>query len=101
MTRRRFLRIALVLWPSFIIGGIGTAVFFSLFDPETLPFSSTVIPFGDGRLADERVVVYSIGFFIFWIFAAASSWLTTFLGRPSSEVNHVEDPAAAEEREGL
>ena len=80
-------RIALVLWPSFIVGGIGTICFFSLFDPETLPFSSTVMPFSENRLADDRLLVYSIGFFLFWMFAAASSWLTSFLQRSPAEVN--------------
>lgn len=86
-TKRHIERIALVLWPSFIVGGIGTAVFFSLFDPETLPFSTVGIPFSEGQLADDRVLVYSIGFFIFWAFAAASSWLTSFLQRSPNEVN--------------
>ena len=80
-------RIALVLWPSFIVGGIGTVCFFSLFDPQTLPFSATVLPFSESQLADDRMLVYSIGFFIFWMFAAASSWLTSFLQRSAAEVN--------------
>lgn len=87
MTHRPALRLALVLWPSFIVGGIGTICFFSLFDPETLPFSETMVPFGEGRLADARLLVYSVGFFIFWMFAAASSWLTSFLQRSPDEVN--------------
>ena len=86
-TKRHIERIALVLWPSFIVGGIGTGCFFSLFDPETLPFGMASIPFSESRLADDRVLVYSIGFFIFWAFAAASSWLTSFLQRSPNEVN--------------
>ena len=80
-------RIALVLWPSFIVGGIGTICFFSLFDPEALPFSDKVMPFSEHRLADDRLLVYSVGFFLFWMFAAASSWLTSFLQRSPAEVN--------------
>jgi hypothetical protein len=87
MTKHTALRIALILWPSFIVGGIATVCFFSLFDPATLPFSSSSIPFGEGRLADDRVFVYSVGFFIFWTLAAASSWLTSFLQRPLDEAN--------------
>ena len=88
-------RIALVLWPSFIVGGIGTICFFSLFDPETLPFSSTVLPFSEHRLADDRLLVYSVGFFLFWMFAAASSWLTSFLQRSPAEINRQSpDPSA-------
>jgi hypothetical protein len=92
---RRIERIALVLWPSFIVGGIGTICFFSLFDPETLPFSDTVMPFSEHRLADDRMLVYSVGFFLFWMFAAASSWLTSFLQRSPAEVNRESlDPRA-------
>jgi hypothetical protein len=80
-------RIALVLWPSFIVGGIGTVCFFSLFDPATLPFSESLLPFDEGSLGQNRVLVYSAGFFIFWIFAAASSWLTSFLQRSPSDIN--------------
>jgi len=34
-----------------------------------------------------RVAQYSIGFFAFWVLAAASSALTCFFQRTSSEVN--------------
>jgi len=86
-TTRRIQRIALVLWPSFIVGGIGAVCFFSLFAPETLPFSESMVPLRESRLADDRVLIYSIGFFIFWMFAAASSWLTSFLQRTPTDVN--------------
>lgn len=82
MAIHRVQRIALMLWPSFIVGGIGTAVFFSLFDPVMLPLSDTALPFGGGTLAEHRLLIYSAGFFMFWIFAAASSGLTLFLLGP-------------------
>ena len=51
----------LVLWPSFIVGGIGEVSHLS------------------------RMSVYSIGFFLCWAFAAASSAFTVFLLRTSKE----------------
>ncbi len=69
-----------VLWPSFIVGGIATGIFFTLFDPRELEL------FGEG-LGVSRVAVYSIGFFAFWFFAAASSALTCFFQRTSAEIN--------------
>jgi hypothetical protein len=80
-------RMALVLWPSFVVGGIGSVCFFSLFDPATLPFSDSLLPFDEGSLGQNRMLVYSVGFFIFWMFAAASSWLTSFLQRSPSDIN--------------
>ena len=62
----------LVLWPSFIVGGIGEAVFFTVFDPKELYI------FGEATSL-SRLAVYSIGFFLCWAFAAASSAFTVFL----------------------
>lgn len=73
-------RIMWILWPSFIVGAIGEMIFFAFFDPADLPFSDTAI-------GQNRIMVYSVGFFIFWLFAAASSALTCYLQLPPSELN--------------
>lgn len=57
----------LILWPSFLAAGVAEILFFTAFDPSD---------FEAGRL-----VAYSIGFFVFWALAAASSALTCFLQR--------------------
>jgi hypothetical protein len=67
-----------ILWPSFILGGIGTVLLFSLLDPVDLRF---VGPFELGRRAG-----YTLGFF-FWGLAAGSSWLTCFLHRTDADAN--------------
>ena len=64
----------LILWPSFIVGGIGEVVFFTAFDPRELYLFGEVTQL-------SRMAVYSIGFFLCWAFAAASSALTVFLVR--------------------
>jgi hypothetical protein len=69
-------RVIWILWPSFIVGGIAEAVFFTLFDPSDLAV------FG-GTHGLSRIAVYSLGFFLFWLFAAASSALTCFLQQGS------------------
>lgn len=79
MAYDRMQRIVWVLWPSFIVGGMGCGVFFSLFDPAELP--------GYGEWIDSRTAVYSIGFFMFWAFAGASSLFTCFLQRSPFELN--------------
>lgn len=68
----------LILWPSFIVGGIGEVVFFTVFDPRELYL------FGEATSL-SRLAVYSIGFFLCWAFAAASSALTVFLARTVKE----------------
>jgi len=73
-------RLIPILWPSFIVGGIGEVIFFTVFDPQELYL------FGEASSLD-RLTVYSIGFFLCWGFAAASSALTCFLQRGADEVN--------------
>jgi hypothetical protein len=66
-----------ILWPSFIVAAVAEMAFFALFDPGELSF------FGQ-PLELSSTAVYSIGFFLFWGFAAASSALSLYLGRDSS-----------------
>jgi len=68
----------LILWPSFIVGGIGEVVFFTVFDPQELYL------FGAASSL-SRMAVYSIGFFLCWAFAAASSAVTVFLAQPAKD----------------
>ncbi|MBI2293344.1 MAG: hypothetical protein HYU73_24055 [Betaproteobacteria bacterium] len=75
-------RMIWVLWPSFIVGGIAEAVFFTLFDPMDLHL------FGE-PLNLSRTAIYTIGFFAFWLFAAGSSAFTCFLQRPASDINRL------------
>ena len=71
-----------ILWPSFIIGGIAEALFFTLFDPMDLHV------FGE-PLALSRTAAYTIGFFLFWALAAASSGFTCFLQRSAVDINRL------------
>jgi len=68
-----------ILWPSFLVAAAAETVFFALFDPGDLTF------FGQ-HLELSRTAVYTIGFFLFWGFAAVSSGLTLYLARDGSEV---------------
>ncbi len=69
-----------ILWPSFLVGGVGEILFFTVFDPRELYL------FGEPSSL-SRLAVYSIGFFLCWAFAAASSALTCFIQRSADEVN--------------
>ncbi|HSN41228.1 MAG TPA: hypothetical protein VLT92_13650 [Burkholderiales bacterium] len=74
-------RLIWILWPSFIVGGIAEAVFFTLFDPMDLV--------SGGAQEVSRITVYSLGFFLFWAFAAASSAFTCFLQRSAIDINRL------------
>jgi hypothetical protein len=82
-------RLMWILWPAFLVAGVGTAVFFTVFDPVELRF------FGDTVESASRTAVYSIGFFLFWALAAGSSALTCYLQRTSAQVNRAGAGAAA------
>jgi len=63
-----------ILWPSFLVAAVAEMVFFAVFDPGELTL------FGRS-LELSRTAVYSIGFFLFWAFAATSSGLSLYLAR--------------------
>ena len=69
-----------ILWPSFVVGGMGEVLFFTVFDPQELYL------FGEPSSL-SRLAVYSIGFFLCWAFAAASSAFTCLLQRGVHEVH--------------
>ncbi len=70
-----------ILWPSFIVAGIAEVVFFTLFDPVELHMVAKVVG------VTSHLAWYTIGFLLFWAFAAASSAFTCFLQRSASEIN--------------
>jgi hypothetical protein len=65
-------KFGLVLWPSFLVACVMEMVFFTLFDPIEMHLLGNPVAMG-------RQAVYSIGFFCFWIMAAAASTLTIYL----------------------
>ncbi len=68
-----------VLWPSFFAAGVMTAVFFALIDPLDLNAISAL------PIEVTREQGYTIGFFMFWIGAASSSWFTALLLKKHDE----------------
>jgi hypothetical protein len=69
-----------ILWPAFIVAGVAEILFFTVFDPADLHLFGR--PAGVSRLA-----TYSVGFLLFWAFAAASSALTCYFQRGAAEIN--------------
>ncbi len=77
-----------ILWPSFLVAAGAEALCFAMLDPGEL----TV--FGHSPSL-SRTAIYSIVFFAFWGFAAASSGLTLLLQHSSHDVDdpHPPDPS--------
>ena len=64
-----------ILWPSFIVAGVATILFFTAFDPQEL---MAISGYGD----ISRLGGYSIGFFLFWILTSSSCALTCYFRKP-------------------
>lgn len=65
-----------ILWPSFVVAGLATGVFFSLFDPMDMRV------FGE-PIAVSAMAAYTLGFFGFWAVGVSAAWLALLLARPS------------------
>ena len=79
-------RIGAIAWPSFFAACVATMVFFAFVDPITLRDQT----FPDLRMS--RAMGYSLGFFMFWLATASSSYFTWILLRPASRFNRALPP---------
>ena len=69
-----------ILWPSFLMAGVASAVVFALIDPLDVAIF--------GYFRPSRDVLYAAGFFFFWLIAALSSLLTLLMLPSKQEVQH-------------
>ena len=61
-----------IMWPSFLVSILAEGLFFSIVHPTELLF------FGHHpNISDEGI--YTIGFFVIWIFCSFSSALTAYI----------------------
>lgn len=65
---------------SFLTAILGETVFFTVIDPKTLYL------FGE-PVSWRPIVIYSAGFFMFWILTAMTAAWVTWLQKPENEVN--------------
>lgn len=80
----RVQRVSAILWPSFLLSVVATGLFFSSFDPYEL-FSC------QGEPPLSRTGAYTIGFFLFWLLTASSSFFTSYFLRPCELANPQEE----------
>jgi hypothetical protein len=61
-----------IMWPSFLVAGLAEGLLFSVVHPSELLF------FGHQMdISDEGI--YTLGFFVIWMFCAFSSALTAYI----------------------
>ncbi len=73
-----------IMWPSFLVSILAEGLFFSIIHPSELLF------FGHHpNISDEGI--YTIGFFIIWIFCSISSALTAYI-LPGISADTSKDP---------
>jgi len=70
-------RAVAILWPSFITAGIATILFTTAFDPANLFIDYDI----------SRIGLYSICFFLFWLFGALTAAATCYFLKPCSAIN--------------
>jgi hypothetical protein len=73
-----------IFWPAFMLACATELVVFALIDPADLHWRGEAISL-------SRQAIYTAGFFVFWLLAAAASALTLLLTRPAAEINSRED----------
>lgn len=73
-------RWAVMLWSSFLAGGLAEVLFFTVIDPIQLYFFGHEVELGP-------LATYSLGFLFFWLLALASSALSLFLLADEEELS--------------
>lgn len=71
-------RLGAILWPAFLMAGVGCMVLFGLYDPLDLA------QLLDPDFMISRPAGYALGFFCLWVMTSFSSMLTWFLLRPKA-----------------
>lgn len=72
LTARHFM---IILWPSFLMAGLASAVIFALIDPLDVAIFGYIRP--------GREWLYAAGFFLFWVVTALSSTLSVWMNPPA------------------
>jgi hypothetical protein len=75
-------QLMIVLWPSFLLAGVASAVVFAFIDPLDVAIFGYIRP--------AREWLYAVGFFLFWLMTGLSSALTVAM-YPATESDENSD----------
>ena len=76
----RIQQVIAILWPSFLMAGVATVLFFVMVDPVDLGAAMWIENV-------DRLGAYTIGFFMFWLLTSLSSGLTCYFEKPCEKIN--------------
>lgn len=86
---KKWIKVAVIGWVSFMSASLATMVFFATFDPEVLVSIATF------PMAMESNTGYGIGFFLFWILLVINGaiivWLLDLPSRNNEKKHSVVD----------
>lgn len=80
-------RVIAILWPSFLMAGIGTVLFTTAFDPAVIFMDYDI----------SRLGSYTICFFLLWVFGAATATATCYFLKPCEAMNKARTDASMTE----
>jgi len=75
----RFQKLITVFWPSFLMAGLGTILFFTAIDPGEL-----ISPAWLTRLT--RLEIYTLGFLFLWVLGIMACFLTCYFQSPQDKI---------------
>lgn len=68
-----------IFWPSFIVAGVGTILFFTAIDPREMLSPAWFVNL-------DRLEAYTIGFLLFWLLTILACALTCYFQKPEDRI---------------
>ncbi len=68
-----------IFWPSFLVAGLGTIIFFTAIDPREMVSPAWFVNLG-------RLEAYTVGFLFFWVLMAVACFLSCYFQSPEDRI---------------
>ncbi len=68
-----------IFWPSFLVAGLGTIIFFAAIDPQEMVSPAWFVNLG-------RLEAYTVGFLFFWVLMAGACFLSCYFQSPEGRI---------------
>ncbi|MCP4010449.1 MAG: hypothetical protein GY726_13170 [Proteobacteria bacterium] len=68
-----------IFWPSFLVAGLGTIIFFAAIDPREMVSPAWFVNLG-------RLEAYTVGFLFFWVLMAGACFLSCYFQSPEDRI---------------